>query len=750
MTTDPRFVTVTPNGQFALNGKRWFCNSTIYYGRYPGSCGPDWWRDGRWEKNLPEFDRDFSGMASAGINHAAMFFHNDNFFDAGKIKSGSLERMDVIVAAAKKNDIRISIFTGPFIDSPESYFQVTGEKWTYDNRFLPSCNQHLHEAYVKQMLPFAERYKNEPTVLAYTDRIDRFHKGFDNVTIPFNLKDEWHAWLKSRYGSFKSLIDAVGGPDALENRPSDFNEVQLPQESKFNGSLKNPLSYDYILWQKKTIGDAQARFDARMSEAAPHQFVWTPFEGNTNTWAMLDGFTPERKKLQAIWMEYYFFEMTRASYVQPFEEWTHTREIHHSRLSHQIPVVYNAAYAMCRFLKLSVQQPVVICHGGWTESPAYGTDTFEHQAAIVDRVNAACLAADGDGWHYWNWRDDEASWFAHRNDRAEDPTQYWFQGESLGLNEFDGKPKPVMSLVGRYSRTIQRRAELDPPIKKSDTLLLSSTPRMYSLFRRMALPTAAAMSGALARIGVEADYLWTSANDDRVDQATYDSYRFIVIADNMFERDYRDTPEKLLRFVENGGTLFYALDQWDSFKDEHGVKHSNDAMRRLSGVDPSGSADWPGAKKVALNWPYATQASQEPNMDTQAFPRVQWGVCPEFRSVVTYPERLQLLGFRSTDDDTFTPVPALAKGAEVIAVAKFPAGTRPLFYRHKIGRGMVYVNTWTNNVFRDNEQRQDYGGWDYDWMLDIPLAGSKARDVDMTAGASIWLRNSWGYFWRNI
>ena len=155
--------------------------------------------------------------------------------------------------------------------------------------------------------------------------------------------------------------------------------------------------------------------------------MWTPFEGNTNTWAMLDGFSPETKKLQAIWMEYYFFEMTRPSFVQPFEEWSHTREVVHRRLSHELPVIYNAAYCMCRYLKLSVQQPVVICHGGWENSPAYGTDTREHQAAIIDRVNAACLAADGDGWHYWNWRDDEASWVSHAQDRHENPTSFYVE-----------------------------------------------------------------------------------------------------------------------------------------------------------------------------------------------------------------------------------------------------------------------------------------------------------------------------------
>jgi len=744
------FVKITDDGRFSLDGKRWMCNSTVYYGRFPGSCGQDWFRDDRWPMNAADLDYDFGRMAEVGINHAAMFFHNDGFFNNGQVMQKGLDRLDMCVEAAKKVGVRISIFLGPFIDNAEVYKQITGLDWEYDNRWLPSFNPALHAAYVQQIAPFAERYKNEPTVMALTDRIDRYHKGFDNVTIPFNLKEEWAEWLRQRYGSFSSLLDAVGGPDALENRPTDFHEVLLPQESKWGGSLKNPMAYDYILMQKSNIGDAQARFDAEINKIAPNQFIWTPFEGNTNTWALLDGFSPETKKLQAIWMEYYFFEMTRPSFVQPFEEWVHTREVVHRRLSHELPVIYTTAYTMARYLKLSVQQPVVICHGGWVNSPAYGTETLEQQAAIVDRVNAACLAADADGWHYWNWRDDQASLMTTSQERYENPTDFYFYGESLGLNDFKGFPRPVMTMVSRYSRESARRAAEDRPEKQSDVLLLSSSPRMYNLFRRMALPTAAAMTGAFARLGVEPDVLWTAQDDIRISDETLAKYRFIAIADNMYERDFTDTPEKLLRFVENGGTLYFALDRFDSFKDEHGVVQQNAALARLAGVDPNGYTDWPGATSACKNWPYPTDATLEPNMDVQAFPRVAWGVCPDFRSFVPYPEKLTLLGFRSTDDDTLTVVPGLVQGAEVIAVAKFPAGSRPLLYRHRIGKGMVYVNAWTNNVFRDSESRVDYGGWEFDWMLDLPLRTSEARDVDLTKGASIWLRNTWGYFWKQM
>ena len=214
------FVKITDDGRFSLEGKRWMCNSVVYYGRFPGSCGQDWFRDDRWPKNAAELDRDFGNMAQVGLNHAALFFHNDGFFANGKVLAKGMDRLDLIVEAAKKAGVRISIFLGPFIDNAEMYRQITGLEWEYDNRWLPSFNPALHEAYVQQIAPFAERYKNEPTVMAYTDRIDRYHKGFDNVSIPFNLKEEWAEWLRQRYGSFANLLEAVGGVEALENHPA--------------------------------------------------------------------------------------------------------------------------------------------------------------------------------------------------------------------------------------------------------------------------------------------------------------------------------------------------------------------------------------------------------------------------------------------------------------------------------------------------------------------------------------------------
>ncbi|MBC7624478.1 MAG: hypothetical protein H7232_13950, partial [Aeromicrobium sp.] len=169
------FVTITPEGRFALDGARWFCNSTIYYGHYPGAMR-NWFSDDVWPQNQPRLEHDFARMAQIGLNHAALFLENAMFFDAGRLVQQGFDRLDEVVETARKHDIRLSLFNGQFLDNEAEYSRVTGQKWEHDNKWLPSFNPALFEAYVQQMKPLAERYASNSTVLGYGDRIDRFHK----------------------------------------------------------------------------------------------------------------------------------------------------------------------------------------------------------------------------------------------------------------------------------------------------------------------------------------------------------------------------------------------------------------------------------------------------------------------------------------------------------------------------------------------------------------------------------------------
>ena len=231
------------------------------------------------------------------------------------------------------------------------------------------------------------------------------------------------------------------------------------------------------------------------------------------------------------------------------------------------------AYIITRYVKLSVQRPVVLCHGVRLDAPLTGAETEVEQLAMIDRVNAACLAADGDGWHYWCWTDDWQSSLAHLAEQKADPVACYFQGESMGLYDYDDHPRPVVPLVCNYSAELQRRAQTHGEPKKSQTLLLSSATKMYTLFRRM---STAHRGGGERRAdaagrggGLPVDEPERCAHQRR---RRWTAIKLIVLADNMYSRDYRELPEMLLSYVEHGGTLYFAMDQFDAIEDEYGVR----------------------------------------------------------------------------------------------------------------------------------------------------------------------------------
>jgi len=313
--------------------------------------------------------------------------------------------------------------------------------------------------------------------------------------------------------------------------------------------------------------------------------------------------------------------------------------------------------------------------------------------------------------------------------------------------DYEGHPRPVAALASQYSAELRRRSasERRSAAVQPEVLLLSSAALMHTLFRRMAYPTASAVGSALLRCGCEPDYLWTARNRLHIDAETLAAYRVVVIADSMFVRDATQTPELLRDYVRAGGTLVLPLGQYDTIEDPFGVRHPSPALRELSGVDLDGPRNWPGAGEPCRNWPFGAQPANEPGFDAHRFPRVLWAICPEFRHLAPAPGRQQMLGFTSYDGDYFTAVPALKAGAEVIAVSKYETGTKPFLYRHNLGRGTVYVNAWTNTMYRDRSPRQDYGEWDFDFFLAMALESAGVQSVDITGGPGLWLRNAWGY-----
>ena len=94
-------------------------------------------------------------------------------------------------------------------------------------------------------------------------------------------------------------------------------------------------------------------------------------------------------------------------------------------------------------------------------------------------------------------------------------------------------------------------------------------------------------------------------------------------------------------------------------------------------------------------------------------------------------------------------MPDVPRGpAVVMAVGKFNTGTKPFIFRHRIGKGIVIVNAWTNNIFRDSDIRQDYGGWDYDFILGLAIEDASspgASSISEPAAVRHWQKISQEY-----
>jgi len=56
----------------------------------------------------------------------------------------------------------------------------------------------------------------------------------------------------------------------------------------------------------------------------------------------------------------------------------------------------------------------------------------------------------------------------------------------------------------------------------------------------------------------------------------------------------------------------------------------------------------------------------------------------------------------------------------------------------------------TSNILVIWAARIDFGGWEYDFCLDLAAETAGVETMDLIGGAALWLRNTWGYFWKEM
>jgi hypothetical protein len=724
------FVHINERGDMELGGRRHYLNCAVYYGRWPHECVSQWFDDSVWAKNRAALEPDFSTMEALGLNSIGLFIRAEDVIAQGQLTS-NIERLDEVIATAGRHGVRTIIFPGPFIDNPEIYREMTGQEAPADLAcWHPTHSPALFDAYVHVMGLLAERYRREPDVLGYMDRIDRLVYTFSRRGTRPGLDHLWQEWLERRYPTFADFQEAH--PD-LREKPQSFGEVKLPQDFPDGFSTRDSRAYEYSLMQRTLVGEAQNRFDREIKRLAPEQIMWTPFEGCCLMNPVLDGYLPAPNVLEAIWAEYYpstgFGEAYRVHLTNADRDYLLLHEFDVPRL----PAYTAQAYLISRWLKTTSKCPIILCQGHIMEPErAESPWEYEHRT-LIDRTNRAILQSGADGWAYWCWSDDPYSLTASADQAATARHRYRKQGETMGLMRWDGTLRPAAITARDYSRLLENPPALHPRLA-SEALLLLPEPIMMIEQASLALETATGVTAALLRSGVLPEVRWTATPYQPLGLDELRRYPLVVLGDRYYTRDRRELPATLRDYVRDGGVLLWAVHDTETLEDELGRPQAQPALRELAGCSGPPAKLWPVGE-------------------------VQWYIHDGFEYVnspLFGRHRCQL------ESESFTWLYPDAPGTELIASAKFaegpetpgtgsfgypaaggaleqPSGANaPLFYRIPLGAGWIYIFTWTFNVFRDDRAAMHYGGSGWDWLLRLPLQSAGiVPDLTLELGAPL-------------
>lgn len=670
----PSFISTDDRGQFLLGGKPWFLHGVSYFGRRPGTCGANWLGQ-HFDHNFEHLRRDVGKMADLGLNTLGLFLPGGSCFDGVTPNEAMFAQVSRILDVVADGGLRAVVFPCTLIGK-EQWCQATGvtageELWN------PAVNVEAEKAMHHTVLEFARRYKDRPEVIGYMRRAGRLDfRGWDPPeALGSPVHSTWYTWLKRRFKA-----DFAAAKDLLELEPqeSDWTKIRMPAEMPANFARSNPRAFEYCVMQQVLISEANSRLYTQIKRIAPRQLTVNDMEGVEFPIGLLNVLVPEMATADVLWLECYNWEGMRGSHdtgaahriwlVEPVAD------------RRTIDLVGNAGYVqmLVRWMQRS-GKALILCHG--TDiGLRRGVSTESEQALMIDRFNAYIHDCGAHGINYWCFSDDELSRSAVAPgvDPAEARKLYPQAGETMGLLRFDGSERPVAAMVRSTGRSLRNQPAADSP---HEALVLFPTPIFQSLYRYRSNVTGFGIFTSLARLGILADAAFTSAGESLISVEDLARYRLIVLGINQYHRDHAEMPDRLLQYVTAGGSLLLPLAHPDQIDDPYIKPRKSEALSQLSGCAKLLSRE----NRLTLA-PITSHHRSFPTDQTPAW---------------TLPE-----------DGWFSDVEAVA-GAEVLA----RANGRPLLYRHRIGKGSVYVFTWTMDVLLFHDQQLDYLGGNWDWVF---------------------------------
>jgi hypothetical protein len=685
------FVTVDDKGQFTLDGKPWFFHAGVYFGRRPGTCGADWMGE-RFEHNLAYLDRDLAKMRELGINTVGLFAPGRYLFDGTRPCEERFDQLDTVFDRIGAAGLRAAIF---------AHGGMSRDAWCAERGidpgeglWHPAVHKPAEELVIESASLILRRYADRPEVLGWDAGVGRFFR--EKFTTP-PVRDAWVAWLRERFdddlSQARELMDLAADETSWET-------VRMPTEMEPYFNQHNPRSYEFSLMQQTLCHRASERIIRALREAAPKQILYQSMEGCCFSVGHLNTIVPEMVAADALWLECYHWEGLRSYHIQSEDERRWMAEPVANKPSVEILNAAGYVQMLTRWMQRS-GKGLIMCHGVDIGEEKRGVRSEEDQLLMLDRYNAFYHASGGHGVAYWCWTDDELSktytrslGFEYTRDTPEEQKKYSQAGETMGILRFDESPRPVAEKIRMRSESMAGRGVAQSP---HEALVLMPCPMFQSLYRYRCNLTAFGIFTSLAREGILADAAMTSAGGKLIDAETLAPYRLVILGAREYTRDHPEVADVLERYVRDGGTLLLPLGDPADLQDEYLKWRESPALQRLAGcrlVERAECNRLESIESESLTVPEA------------------WELCMD--------EPAHFAGVEPCED------------AEVL----IRAGKRPLLYRHRLGKGSVYVFTWNLDVFLYRGAELDYHGDDWDGLwthLASELGLSRDETNEMTS-----------------
>lgn len=514
--------------------------------------------------NMAFLDRDMETMHSLGINTMGVFIPDYAFFNKLEPVNERFDQLNTFLDRVRQGGLRAVLL---------DLFPISQETWCAERGVDPGAEQ-WHPAvhpeaeqaaiYMHQVLrpPFAGR----PEIIGWVTDVGRF---FDyKFTVP-PVRETWSAWLRRR---FDWDFDRVRELFSLALDENTWDRVRMPTEMEPYFNRENPRSYEFALMQQSLCTKGTNRQIKAVRPFTPNHLQFSAMEGCCFSTGNLTCHIPEEVEADGLWVECYHWEGLR-SYHFVSEE--HQRWMPEPVADKPSVEILNAAgyvQMLTRWMKRS-KKALIICHGVDIGDQRRGVRSEEDQYKMLGRYNTYYLGAGGQGIAYWCWSDDELSktytrqfGYEFGSDTDESKKAYQQAGETMGLVRYDGVPRPVAEKIRQVAEKMAGQPGQENP---AEVLVLLPGPVFQSLYRYRANLTAFGVFTSLARQGICAHLAMTSAGENLITAEELAKYRFVILGVSSYTQDHPEVPEVLLRYVEEGGTLFLPLSQTGTLLDAY-------------------------------------------------------------------------------------------------------------------------------------------------------------------------------------